>query len=25
MSIADWIILGFLVFSVIGAALEGFF
>jgi membrane protein required for colicin V production len=25
MSIADWIILGFLVFSVIGAAIEGFF
>jgi len=25
MSIADWIILGFLVFSVIGAASEGFF
>ena len=25
MSIADWIILGFLVFSVIGAAMEGFF
>src|SRR5271170_6782479 len=25
MSIADWIILGFLVFSVIGAAGEGFF
>jgi membrane protein required for colicin V production len=25
MSIADWIIFGFLVFSVIGAALEGFF
>src|ERR1700690_1126022 len=25
MSVADWIILGFLVFSVIGAALEGFF
>jgi len=25
MSIADWIILGFVVFSVIGAALEGFF
>jgi membrane protein required for colicin V production len=25
MSIADWIILGFLVLSVIGAAIEGFF
>ena len=25
MRIADWIILGFLVFSVIGAAIEGFF
>ena len=25
MSIADWIILGFLVFSVIAAAIEGFF
>src|SRR5450759_2290890 len=25
MSIADWIILGFLVFSVAGAAIEGFF
>jgi membrane protein required for colicin V production len=25
MSIADWIILGFLAFSTIGAALEGFF
>src|SRR5260370_35046516 len=25
MSIGDWIILGFLVFSVIGAAIEGFF
>jgi membrane protein required for colicin V production len=25
MSIADWIILGFLLFSVIGAAIEGFF
>jgi membrane protein required for colicin V production len=25
MSIADWIILGFLVFSVTGAAIEGFF
>src|SRR6266403_2857169 len=25
MSIADWIILAFLVFSVIGAAIEGFF
>ena len=25
MSIADWIIFGFLVFSVIGAAMEGFF
>ncbi len=25
MGIADWIILGFLVFSVIGAAIEGFF
>jgi membrane protein required for colicin V production len=25
MSIADWIILGFLAFSVIGAAIEGFF
>jgi len=25
MSVADWIILGFLVFSVIGAASEGFF
>jgi membrane protein required for colicin V production len=25
MSIADWIIVGFLVFSVIGAAIEGFF
>ena len=25
MSIADWVILGFLVFSVIGAAMEGFF
>jgi|SRR5208282_1077965 len=25
MSIADWIILGFLVFSVIAAAMEGFF
>jgi membrane protein required for colicin V production len=25
MSIADWIIIAFLVFSVIGAALEGFF
>ena len=25
MGIADWIIIGFLVFSVIGAAIEGFF
>lgn len=25
MSIADWIILGFLLFSVVGAAIEGFF
>jgi membrane protein required for colicin V production len=25
MNIADWVILGFLVFSVIGAAMEGFF
>src|SRR5271170_5882071 len=25
MSIADWIILGFLVFSVVAAAIEGFF
>jgi len=25
MSIADWIILGFLLFSVIGAAIQGFF
>ncbi len=25
MSVADWIILAFLVFSVIGAAIEGFF
>ena len=25
MSIADWIILGFLVFSVTAAAIEGFF
>ena len=25
MSVADWIILGFLVFSVVAAAIEGFF
>jgi membrane protein required for colicin V production len=25
MSTADWVILGFLVFSIVGAALEGFF
>ena len=25
MSVADWIILAFLVFSVVGAAIEGFF